>query len=324
MPLANPLTLVQVMLATAFHAAFAGMAGIVASELQLQHLQATWCDRARQRLQAAMPWCIGVAVLALLLMLWTEAATMGDLPWHAAWPAFRVMMISTHAGTVGAMALVVLAALAIVPRLLRSASSSTVKYVVPGVLLLLLAAIRAAAGHAFEDGLFSISVFIAWMHLTFMAIWAGCVGMAGWLVLPALSARHVVPGGEAQAGRAAREDRGRYLRALSGWATFAVAGIVATGIYNAWHALGSPGDLTGTSYGQTLLWKLLLVAIAVLLGGINRFLWLPATNVVDTRRPDAAARALRAFVIVLRIETVVLLGVFLAAAMLAISAPPGA
>ena len=108
--------------------------------------------------------------------------------------------------------------------------------------------------------------------------------------------------------------------ALSTSATYALGGIVATGLANAWYNVGIPADLTGNPYGAALLLKLALVAIAVLLGGVNRFFVMPAL----TAAGPVPLAALRRFTLILRVEAVVLSGVLIFAAILSSTPPPTA
>jgi putative copper resistance protein D len=65
-----------------------------------------------------------------------------------------------------------------------------------------------------------------------------------------------------------------------------------------------------------------LVLIAIALGGFNKFLGLPAA--LSFGEPAAKAhRGLRTVIAVLRIESIALLLVLIAAAVLTSSAPPG-
>jgi putative copper resistance protein D len=172
------------------------------------------------------------------------------------------------------------------------------------VLLLMVAAARVTIGHAYEHGPMSIAVLVEWLHLLLMSVWAGVVLVAGWLVLPHVLAGEFAPTKELAA----------YLTSMSNWAGVALAGILATGAYNAYRVLGSPRELIEVDYGQVLTFKLCLVVIAIALGGFNKLVGLPAA---------ASPRGLRSVTTVLRIESVALLLVLTAAAVLTSSAPPG-
>ncbi len=164
---------------------------------------------------------------------------------------------------------------------------------------------RSMVSHASANGDFSASMMADWIHLVLISAWVGEVFVAGVLTLAADPAERVDD----------RSDCMAYIDALSTSATYALVGIVATGLASAWFNLGSPRALVGNPYGATLLAKLTLVALAVLLGGYNRFLVMPSLP---------AASALQRFRWVLRIEAVVLLGVLVLAAVLSSTSPPTA
>ena len=153
-----------------------------------------------------------------------------------------------------------------------------------------------------------------WMHLNLACLWVGEVFVAGLVVLGAFPA----------GGRDGRADCARYLELLSASATVALAGIFATGLFNAWHHLGSPEALLGNRYGTTLVGKLSLVIAAAMLGGFNRFFVLPALRVALQGADGDAGNSARRFSLVLRIEAGVLLGVLAVAAVLSATPPPTA
>lgn len=107
-----------------------------------------------------------------------------------------------------------------------------------------------------------------------------------------------------------------WLRVVSVLATIALALIVATGLFKSWRATaGVLSALWSSSYGITLAAKITLVSLAAGLGGLNRWVFLP--------RVQAARPARRAFVVVLRIEAVVLVFVAVLATVLSNLEPPG-
>lgn len=124
---------------------------------------------------------------------------------------------------------------------------------------------RAAVSHAAEGGFFSLPVIIDWFHIAFMACWVGIVLVSGFLALPRAQLQLVRD----------RRVTQRFLVSLSTTATVALIGILATGVYNAYHGLRGLEDLVSTTWGQALTVKLCLIAGAVALGGYNRFVSFP-------------------------------------------------
>jgi putative copper resistance protein D len=110
---------------------------------------------------------------------------------------------------------------------------------------------------------------------------------------------------------------------LSRSATFALIGIFITGLYASWRSLDGFGNLFGNPYGNTLVAKLLLVGVAAMLGGFNRFIVMPpwlARESAGNAAPEVLPARFRR---VLWIEAVVLMAVVVLAAWLASTSPPG-
>ena len=157
-------------------------------------------------------------------------------------------------------------------------------------------------------------MFVDWTHLCLISVWMGVVFIAGFITLTGL-----VP-----ADATGRAEADRYVEHLSSSATFALCGIFANGLFNAWHNLWGIAGLVGNAYGSALLLKLALVALAALLGGFNRFIVMPSL-LAGLRGPQAGApEPLRRFRLILRIEAVLLLAVLIAAAILSATPPPNA
>jgi hypothetical protein len=165
-------------------------------------------------------------------------------------------------------------------------------------LLAVFAAARVANSHAAENGLLTAAMMIEWLHLVLVCLWLGGVTVAAWIVIPRAP---VTPA--------------RYMQRLSGAATTAIAGILATGIFNAWHGLGTPGNVLGNPYGSALMVKVALVLVAAAMGAYNKIKAFPLAEGGDA---GALSRA-RA---VLQIESVVLACAMLAAAVLVAQQPP--
>jgi putative copper resistance protein D len=192
----------------------------------------------------------------------------------------------------------------------KSPESRAVNFLI-AALLLAFALTRAMASHAGGQGAFSVAAWVEWMHLLFISLWVGSVVISGWVILPMAE---VVGLGELSA-------TGNFLRLLSHYATIAILGIVGTGMYNSYRGLGSVENLFGNTYGSMLMLKVSLVTLAAALGGFNKFIGLPAVQKPHPRGMALPA-ALGRIVFVLRMESVVLLGVIVAAAVLTSTAPP--
>ena len=293
------------------NASFATMVGILAARFWLDRDGHPWKQTTLERLSMAMGVAIVVGGVATLLSLWQAAATMGDVPLAQAGPALWANFVTTRYGEAGLVSLVLLTVGGLM-HFPGALPQRGIGYDAGMTCLVVLYALcRVSIGHATENGPVSIAVGIELTHLLLMALWVGSVVVSGWLVLP-----------NAPSAGPAKSSVTPYLASLSSWASFALAGILATGVYNAFRVLKTPGDLLDTSYGWVLTTKLCFIVIAIGLGGWNRFFGFPAVEA--SRGPtQLASRRMRPVIAVLRVESVALLVALAAAAVLTGSEPPG-
>ncbi len=244
----------------------------------------------------------GLSLLGSVAGLWAATAVMAGGGLSEARAMLWMMLSRTdygHAGCVTVVSMALIFAL----RLYRSNHHRSHSFVVL-ILLVIFAVTRASMGHAGEAGFWSIAMAAETIHLWSIGLWAGVVAVSGWQVL----------------GTTARDklniDDGHYLDRMSRAAMVAVIAIAATGLYNAWLRVGTVEHLQDSSYGMTLLVKVALVFVAIALGGYNKVIGLPAAA-----RSPQGLKHVRA---VLQMESLVLLGVLAAAAMLTVQQPPSA
>lgn len=168
------------------------------------------------------------------------------------------------------------------------------------VLGLCFASGLSLSGHSAADaGSSWLSELADWIHLAAATLWIGGLVQLVAVVWPAAPARR----------------REAFLR-FSRLATVLVALLVAAGTYLSILRLPHLRDLWSTGYGQVLLVKLGLVAVALLWGAVHRFVAKPLVE----RGPSAGllARLPRS----LLGESAVAMAVLLAAAVLVDSKPP--
>lgn len=173
---------------------------------------------------------------------------------------------------------------------------------------------RSNGGHPVDSGLFSLPVWVDWLHLLAISAWVGLVLVTTYVVMPPLIR---VPGSE-------RRNGASFVHSLSDASTYALIVLFSTGAYNGWRGVNTPSNLLESTYGQIFLLKLALVLVAAALGGHNRFFEMPKL-VSALKSPSAAApsRPLRRFATVLQLESLVLAGVLMVAAVLVSSPLPG-
>lgn len=293
---------------------FALLVGALLTCWQLGTLVSDW-SRQRHRQLRWLMFCSGAAVLlAMVAVLMLEAAIMteasiGDAV--VALPSILQTSYFGHAWLAGAGCIV------LVLVLLQSRATTTwqrdgVSTAVSAVLLITFAVSRSLVSHAVVAGAVSWQVAIDTAHLVLISVWLGEVVIAAVIML------------RQSCGPAAddRRDCRRYIGQLSASATAALFGIVVTGAINSWRGLGTPHDLIDSVWGLILLAKMAGVAIAVALGAINRWSAMPDLLLHLQSTSQASVPVQRRFALALQIESVVLMVVLFAAAMLSGSAPP--
>lgn len=290
----------------ALNASVALFAGACLALHWLRPSASAWAGLRVRRLGRWSAGAIMAALFANVAVLWLEAASMAGVPVADAGGAVRLVLASTHYGLAWAVGAVALVFAAVVALLAARRLPNMLPVFVP---LAVFWYAQAMSGHAADEGDFSLFMAVYAAHLALISLWVGDV-LAGLAVLA---------GGVPDDARA---DRAAYLQSLSGSATFALAGIFATGLYLAWHIVGSVANLFGNPYGNALLAKLALVGVAAALGAVNRFFVMPPLLAPQAAGPAAVAAA-RRFRRVLCIEALVLLAVLVVAAILGSSVPPG-
>jgi uncharacterized membrane protein len=128
----------------------------------------------------------------------------------------------------------------------------------------LMAMTRSASGHAADWGDLTFPELIDWLHLMASALWGGGLIPLSLVVLPA-ALKHPEQ----------RQVIATVARRFSLLAGFALAGILLTGLYNAWLQVGTLSAMWKTPYGQTLLAKLCLLMPVLILGVFNRYISVP-------------------------------------------------
>jgi putative copper resistance protein D len=299
-------------LATALlNLAVAVLTGATMSRLWLGRQESNWSEARRRPVRRVALVGAALALVANLVVLWLESAAMAEVPVTQAGAAISSMLTSTHLGfawSIGMAGLVMASVAACMPSE-RSLGP-------PCVTLAALAVFwytRGMVSHAASDGDISVRLLADWAHLGLISLWVGEVIIAGIVTLRV-------------AGDLTAEDRrarAAYVESLSSSATFALIGIFVTGVYAVWRSLSGLENLVGNLYGNTLVAKVLLVGVAALLGGFNRFFVMPpwlsresAGNVAPAFLPERFKR-------ILWIEALVLLAVVMLAAILASTSPPG-
>jgi putative copper resistance protein D len=302
---------VQHLVTALLNLAVAVLTGASLSRLWLGRETSSWSEARRQPVRRAGMIGAAAALAANLVLLWLESAAMAEVPVSEAAGATWSMLTSTHLGlawSIGMVGLAFAAAAAFMrgdrragPPLLTLASLAVFWYT------------RGMVSHAASEGDFSVRLLADWVHLGLISVWVGEVILAGVVTLRASGDLAAID----------RRARAAYVESLSSSATFALTGIFVTGIYAVWRTLGEWENLVGNPYGNTLVAKVLLVGVAAVLGGFNRFFVMPPWLTRESAGNAAPAFLPARFRLILWIEALVLLAVVVLAAWLASTSPPG-
>jgi putative copper resistance protein D len=266
------------------------------AQQQISPARPAWLRAHRSMVTASV-----VLVLADLGWLLYQAASMSGVALPAAFGVVPTVLMQTHVGYGWSVAFggaLVLLGTALIgqPGRLRNA--------LLWLAVIAIAAGKASLGHAADAGVASAAIGMQTLHVLVTAVWGGLAMSAGLAVLPALGASTA---------------RGMLIRTatqVSNVSVVAVGVVLLTGIFNA--VRGSGGSLEAirvSMWGHVLMLKLVLVALALVLGGLNRFLALPRL------RRTASTMDAHTFVNVLYLEAMAMIGAFVAAAVLSHSVP---
>ncbi|VXB56474.1 Copper resistance D domain protein [Burkholderia sp. 8Y] len=243
-----------------------------------------------------------VFVLCGFVSLWLQCAAMSGTSIVDAGSSLWLVATATHAGIGWAVSLAggVLFALATA----TSRPFDAGRLAVAALGALIAAAGKAAIGHAADAGAFSLAEAVQLLHLLATGVWGGVVIAGAAVVLPALDAS------------TARASLLRVVGRMSSVATIAVAVVVATGLFNAWRGTGgSAAALAQSGWGHALIVKAALVAAALALGALNRWSALPRLQ------RTASTTDAHTVINLMRVEALLMVGVFFAASVLSHSLP---
>lgn len=253
--------------------------------------------RAQRSMQAAAI----VLVLADLGWLLYQAAEMAGVSLPEAFGVVPTMLSQTHVGFGWSIAFVGALVLALVS---FARQTNMLRNALLWLAVIAIAGGKASLGHAADAGVASAAIGMQTLHVLTTSVWGGLVLAAGFSVLPALGTS------------IARGVMIRTATQLSNVSLVAVVFVLLSGVFNAARGTGGSFDaITGSTWGHVLTLKLVLVALALVMGGLNRFAALPRL------RRTAATMDAHTFSNVLYLEALAMLGIFAAAAVLSHSVP---
>ncbi|MGH8780974.1 CopD family protein [Paraburkholderia sp.] len=293
----------QVAMAALMNVAFAFAVGSALLGAWLAGAARTAASPARpaaQRAQRSLVAAASVLVLADLGWLWYQSASMSGNALSDALDVVPTVLGQTHVGYAWSVAF----AGAVLLLLTALAQASTLRNALLGLAVIAIAAGKASLGHAADAGVVSAAIGVQTLHILATGVWGGLVLAAGLAVLPALGAS------------TARGILIRTATQLSSGALVAFVFVLATGAFNAVRGSGGSLDaIAHSTWGHVLILKLVLVALALLFGALNRLSALPRL------RRTASTMDAHTFVNLVYFEALAMIGVFVAAAALAHSVP---
>ncbi|GAB7547731.1 copper resistance D family protein [Cupriavidus sp. 8B] len=292
---------------------FAVLVGTLLSDHWLARSPSPWQARVSQSLAHAFRVGAIVALLSGVLAFWIHCALMSESSLVDAGPAVRSMLAETGFGHAWAIGAALMLCVTIVSFFPWTGSGLGLRPIL-WLALAGFALTRSHSGHPVDAGAFSLPVWADWVHLLAVSAWVGIVWVAAFMVAPKM----------AEASQSDHQNGASFIQSLSDTATYALVAIFVTGAYNGWRGVGSPGNLLDTSYGQLLVLKLGFVIVAAALGGHNRFFEMPRLlESLQNPSSTSSARYIQRFATVLHVESWVLAGVLVAAAVLVASPLPG-
>jgi putative copper export protein len=250
--------------------ALAGLVGGLAVRVIVLPPDAPALERRLPRWTRAWNLLLLVVAVAELLL---RARTMAGGELTAILSSAPVIVTRTHFGAVWSIRVVALVLL-----LGLGGRSGRMQTRVAYALSLVVALTTTLAGHAADRGDVSADALIDWVHVAAATTWTGGLFCLAVIVLR-----------EARAWP--REHLARLLRRFSALAAWCLAAVVASGIYNAVVRLGSLAALWTTTYGATLVVKVMLVLAVASLGAVNRFVVLPELGAGPPARSARPPRA---------------------------------
>jgi len=296
------------------HLGLALVVGAIASQGWLWRSTADWRDAVVRQALAMRRLGFVFGLVGAVAALWLEAAIMTEQPLMQAGPAVATLLARSHFGHAALVGIVAWLAAAAWLAPQASRGDEALRFGLSLGALAVFIATRSVVSHAGSHGDVTMDVAVDWVHLLLVCTWVGIVIAGARLALP-----------RAGAATVEREAATHWVERMSTTATIALAGIAATGLYKAWRALepaASLAQFVDSGYGRTLAVKLVLVGIAAVLGGANRFVVLPRLF-VELAGAQKGGRWRRGLVRILRFEAVTLLLVLIAAAVLGNTEPPG-
>jgi copper resistance protein D len=223
-------------------------------------------------------WLLGLCLLGFMLggalELLLRTAGMSDLPLLDSFAEIGTVLFKTHYGRLWLWRSAALLIVMITWVLHRQKNLSRVMSIAALIALAVIAVTISASGHAGDDGILSAANIANSLHIIGALLWGGGILATTMCIFPVL----------VRGAPSARQLLAAVGTRLSTLAGLALVLVVFPGFYNAWLQIDSWHGLWGTTYGQVLTLKLILVAGMMALGALNRFFFVPGIQPFSFRR----------------------------------------
>jgi putative copper resistance protein D len=180
-------------------------------------------------------------------------------PLAEVWGSIPFVLFKSHFGEVWIARTVLLALLCVISMIPKR---ERLALAISGLLLLT----TSLSSHAADSGDFSFSVLADWLHLVAASAWIGGLFFLASMLRNSIISRGLTP---------ITESHITSLNRFCALVGVCVILILVTGSYQTWHQVGGLAALLQTTYGQTLLVKLLLILPLLALGPLMHRHYLP-------------------------------------------------
>lgn len=222
----------------------------------------------QERLPTALWQVLGIGAAVLFtssaLGLLVRSAEMSGRPITGVLPVLPTVLLHTHLGHAWILRMVAVVALSVTMMAAAGSRSRLLQGVMLGCAVI-VSATSSASGHASNAGDFSVAEIVDWLHLAAALVWGGGLLVLSFVILPRLVTR---------GDRAARVLAGVATR-FSKIALVGLGLIVLTAPYQEWAHGGSVAGLGRSTYGRTIIVKIVLFSLLVFLGAFNRYVNVP-------------------------------------------------
>jgi putative copper resistance protein D len=289
-----------------------GLCGLLVSKALILPPQAFGTPGLLRQWRRMLGIVLFVLTLTGIVLLILRTLEMSGSSLAETLPLVATVLFQTHFGHIWTIHLIAIVILWIGWIISFSRLSSRNWMALMMSVMLILIYTYSASSHASDQGDFTLSEFNDWLHVLSTSIWGGSILSAALLIFPALLKQP----------QQLHSLIAAVVYRLSSVSAVALAIVLVTGIYNTKLRLGDFSALFNTEYGHLLAIKLIFVSTMILIGVLNRFIFVPriAQWVVEPISIDD--KPVRQIIFAMGIDAALVLLTLIATAMLFHGMPP--